>query len=379
MRRSWMGLCLLGLICIAVLAGCSSPKPKPTAQPVKIGAVLALTGRGATYGKRAQKGMLLAVDEVNKRAFFKDHPLILVSEDSQSEATGALSAFRKLIDTDRVPVAVGFVLSDEVLASAPTANEREVVLFSTAAGSDKIKDSGDYVFRNRESATLQADAVASACVKRYGLKRVAVLHSNSANGVSYERSFLSAAKSRGAAIVADVGYDEGKTDYRAEIQQVKAAHPEGVYLAGLDQELGLVLKQSRELAFNSRFFASAGAVSQKLLDIAGSGSEGMVCGSAPFDQASPDKHVKAFVAAFQSRFHEDPDFIAANSYDAVALLADAFERGARSGQDLKSALYKVKDYPGVGGQTTFDGFGEVSKPIILVEVHGGRFTPLPRD
>ena len=375
-RKTWIALAIAAtLVAVIAFLAVVTKAPKRPAE-YRIGAVLAQTDRGATYGKRALNGMLLATDEVNRRDFFRGHALRLIVEDSQSKATQALSAFQKLIDQDHVPVAVGFVLSDEVLSCAPVADKRKVVLFSTAAGSDKIKDAGDYVFRNRESAALQAEVIASACVKRFGIRQVGVLHSNSANGISYRDAFVSAAQRLGATIVGTVAYNEGKTDYRAEIQQLKAKSPAGVYLAGLDQELGLILKQSSELAFAPRFFASAGAVSQKVIDIAGRGAEGLVCGSAPFDPASSDGHMRAFTTAFRARFGEEPDFIAANSYDAIVILADILQRGARGGEEIKRELYRVKDYPGVGGLTTFDSYGEVIKPVLTVQVRNGRFTPM---
>jgi len=341
-----------------------------------LGVVLSLTGRGATYGERALNGMTLAADELNATRPFQDRPIKLVVEDSQSSAPQALSAFRKLIDINHIAVASGFLLSDEVLTCAPVANERQVVLFSTAAGSDKIKDAGDYVFRNRESATLQAEAIAKASVERFDIQEVAVLHSNAANGISYRDSFVDALSELGGTAAVVVGYNEGKTDYRAEIERLRRHSPRAVYLAGLDHELGLILKQAREVGFEAQFFSSAGAISEKLLEIAGPAAEGLVCGSAPFNVDSSDPRIQAFATAYQTRFGEVPDFIAANSYDAVQILARTFRAGTTDGPGIKSALYAVKDYPGVGGRTTFDEYGEVTKPIKLVEVKNGRFHPL---
>lgn len=351
-------------------------KPSPQHQEFRVGAVLALTDRGATYGERAKKGMVLAADELNATSFFQKQPLKLIIEDSQSSAPRALSAFKKLIDVDHVPVVVGFVLSDEVLTCAPVANAQKVILLTTAAGSDKIKDAGDYVFRNRESGTAQSEAIARACVERFKIKEAAILYSTSANGVSYRDAFKDAIEKAGGSIVASVGYNEGKTDYRAEIEQLRAKSPKAVYLAGLDHEMGLILKQSKEVGFAPQFFATAGAISSKLLDIAGDGAEGLVCGSAPFNLESDDPRVQAFVKGFKARFNEDPDWIAANSYDAIYLLAELYKKGAATAEQLKSGLYATKDYPGVGGRTTFDSFGEVSKPILLVRVAGKKFLPL---
>lgn len=363
---------MLAVVAVVFLRGCRPVQPAE----YKIGVVLSLTGRGATYGQRALHGMQLAVDELNATEPFRNRPIKLVVEDSTSAAPQALSAFRKLIDVDHVPVVVGFALSDEVLSCAPVANERKVVLLTTAAGSNKITDAGDYIFRNRESGDLAANKIASACIQRFGIKDAAILHSNSANGVSYRDDFRKAFERLGGTISLAVGYDEGKTDYRAQIEQLRAKSPKAVYLAGLDQELGLILKQAKEVGFNSQFFASPGAISSKLLEIAGGTAEGLVSASAPFDVNSNDQRMQAFVKSYKSRFNDTPDFIAANSYDAINMIAGLFKNGATTSDQIKAGLYATKDYPGVGGQTTFDVHGEVSKPITLVQVRNGKFIPL---
>jgi len=317
--------------------------------------------------------MQLAVDELNATESFRNRPIRLIVEDSQSAAPQALSAFRKLIDVDHVFVVVGFVLSDEVLSCAPVANERKVVLLTTAAGSDKIRDAGDYIFRNRESGELAANEIASACINQFGAKDAAILHSNSANGISYRDDFKRAFERLGGTISLTVGYDEGKTDYRAQIEQLRTKSPKAVYLAGLDQELGLILKQAKEVGFKSQFFASPGAISSKLLDISGGAAEGLVSASAPFDVNSPDPRVQSFVNSYTSRFNNPPDFISGNSYDAINVIAGLFKNGATSADQIKTGLYETREFPGVGGQMTFDQNGEVTKPIAVVVVRGGKF------
>ncbi len=371
---SGLGVLAVGVAVVALILNSRYSQMEPTAY--RIGVVLSLTGRGGTFGQRALNGMQLAVDGINATEVFRSRPIRLFVEDSRSSTPQALSAFRKLIDIDHVSVAIGLVLSDEVLACAPVANERKVVILSTAAGSDQIKDAGDYVFRNRESARLQAEAIAQVTVQRFGFKEVAILHSNAANGISYRDSFRDALQRLGGTVPLALGYNEGKLDYRAEIERLRSRSPDAVYLAGLDQELGLILKQAREVGFAPQFFSSAGAISQQLLDIAGAGAEGLVSGSAPFNTESHDARVRAFVTAFRTRFGETPDFIAANSYDAVHILAEIFNSGTTDAEGIKTALYAIQNFPGVGGQTTFDNYGEVTKPITLVVVRNGRFARL---
>lgn len=357
---------------MAGIAGCSRAPSKP--EEYKVGVVLALTGRGATYGQDSLNGMQLAVDELNAEAKKSGEPQIhMIVEDSQSDGPKTVEAFRKLIDQEKIFVAVGFTLSDEALSAAPLAEQRKVVLFSPSASSDDLKNAGDYVFRNRESAAVQAEAVARAAVQRFGKKNIAVLHSNSANGISYRDAFVNAMVRLHHDVPEVVGYDEGKTDYSDVIEQLRAKNPDAVYLVGLDKELGLILKESNEMGFKPQFFGSSGAISPKLLETAGPAAEGLICGSAPFHPDSTDPRIAKFVKAYKERFGNDPEYFSATSYDAIRIVAEQMKAGALDSDTLKNRLYGIKNYNGIGGMTTFDQYGEVSKPIDLVQVKGGKF------
>jgi branched-chain amino acid transport system substrate-binding protein len=213
-------------------------------------------------------------------------------------------------------------------------------------------------------------------MQKMGYKEFSILYSNSANGVSYKNAFEKIAKNLGCKIVETIGYNENKSDYRIEIGRLKRIKSKAIYIAGLDTELGLILKQSKELGLNAQFFASAGAISDKLLEIAGVSSEGLICGSAGFDTSISDEKIKKFVEEYKFKFSETPDFIAANSYDAVFIISELFKKDLITGEQIKSGLYKIKNFRGVGGVITFDSNGEVNKPIIVLKVSNGRFIHL---
>lgn len=371
-KKIWGGIAL-SIVIVVIAFAVINVRDHSQDLEYRIGVVLPLTGRAATYGERALNGILLAADQLNSTMPFTDHPIKLIVEDSQSKATHAVSSFRKLVDIDNVPVVVGLLTSDEALSCAPVAEQTKTVLFSPGAASTKLKDAGDYIFRNRESTDLQAKAIAKACIEKSGKGGIAVLHANAANAVSYRDSFIKAVEDIGGNVLGVVAFNEGKTDYRAEIEQLRALNPKAVYLAGYDTELGIILKQCKEVGFAVDFYASAGAVSKKLLEIAKEGAEGLVCATAPFEANSRDPHIKAFVSSFEERYGKSPDWLAANSYDAIQILASILKKGAKTADQIKEGLYATKNFPGVAGITTFDEYGEVIKPITIVIVKNGSF------
>lgn len=360
---------LLFFLFLIIIYNCSNRQSSKN----KIGVVLSLTGRGGTYGERAINGMRLAQDEINKRDYFKVDSLVLYIEDSNSNPKQALSAFKKLIEVEKVQIIIGLVLSDEVLTCAETANQNGVVLLTTAAGSDEIKDAGDFVFRNRESGGLQAKLLADYAVGRMNFNNMGVIHSNSANGIAYKDKFINKVENLGGNVVGVVAYNENNTDYSAEVTQIMRYNPEAVYLAGLDREIGLILRKAGEFGFNPQFFASPGAISEKLIEIGGNTTDGLISASASFDPSDSDLKVKAFVENYKIRFNDTPDFIVANSYDAIYIIANLYENGKYNGEQIKNDLYSLKDYKGVGGKITFDNNGEVEKSLNMLVIKEGKF------
>ncbi|HSD71705.1 MAG TPA: ABC transporter substrate-binding protein, partial [Thermoanaerobaculia bacterium] len=81
-----------------------------------------------------------------------------------------------------------------------------------------------------------------------------------------------------------------------------------------------------------------------------------------------------FVAAYRRKYGADPDSIAALSYDAARLLADAIRRaGSTEGKRVRDALAATTDFSGVSGLIRMDADRNPIKPAVVLKVDGGRF------
>ena len=85
-----------------VLGGClkTSEEKEAKEEVIKIGAPLALTGKVASFGEDIREGIAMAIDEVNQQRKIK---IEIIYEDTQSEATQAVNAVKKLIEIDNDP------------------------------------------------------------------------------------------------------------------------------------------------------------------------------------------------------------------------------------------------------------------------------------
>ena len=119
-----------------------------------------------------------------------------------------------------------------------------------------------------------------------------------------------------------------------------------------------------------------GAETAPLLRDYGNYAEGLTY-PYPYDPSSNLTSVKDFVDMYQSRYNETPDNTAANSYDALMVLAKGIEIAGEDPDKVKAALLEIKDFPGASGTFSFDKNGDVKKNIIIKQVKNGKFVKVP--
>lgn len=121
------GMCLiLTLSLLLSLGACArAPAPTPTAEPIKIGAIVNLTGPIADMGPRFVDGIELAREELGNQ--IAGRPLEIIYEDAASNPTVALERFKKLHESDGVNLVLGPLMGDTHLAIAPYADQNKVM------------------------------------------------------------------------------------------------------------------------------------------------------------------------------------------------------------------------------------------------------------
>ncbi len=365
-------LATLGLVPVLALVACEKqPSGTASQSALRIGAVLPLTGDAAAYGESARKGIDLALEQITASRAADAPKITVVYEDSQGSPTKAVSALRKLITADKVPAVIGDLLSSNTLAMAPVANENKVVLLSPASSAPAITNSGEYIFRNCPSDTLQGSLMADYARDRLKLDTVGIIYVNNDYGIGIRAVFTKAFTQNGGKIVADEAYPQDASNFRSQLAKIKGANPQAVYLIGY-REVGTLLKQATELGLRTRYFSTILFEDPQILEIGGAATEGVVYTALAYDTKQSDPVVQAFVKAYRERHHSDPDIFAALSYDALKILAACADTSSTADQ-IKAQLYATKGFAGVTGTLSFDSNGDVAVPGRLKTVRDGQF------
>jgi branched-chain amino acid transport system substrate-binding protein len=89
----------------------------------------------------------------------------------------------------------------------------------------------------------------------------------------------------------------------------------------------------------------------------------------------PWENSRAFVKAYQERFHHEPSGLAAQGYDSAKLLVDAMGRAKDGSPDaIRAAIQDTKGFQGATGTISIDAERNADKPVVIVKIKDKKFT-----
>jgi ABC-type branched-subunit amino acid transport system substrate-binding protein len=346
--------------------------PAAAADSVVVGSVTPLSGKISVYGEGFRQAMLTALEEVNEAGGINGVPMQIKYEDNASTAQGSVSAIRKLITVDKLPVIFGPAASSNFLAVCPIAQQNKTILIGAESAAAAISDCGSYVFRVFPSDILQGKGVAELALD-LDHKQVVLTYINNDWGVGLAEAFKEDYKKAGGKIMDEFAYDEGKTDYRSEILRIRSKNPNAVVNLTYIKEGAIMLRQAYEMNFTPQWLMGSAAKSPKLVELAGGAAEGVIGTYPTFSKESEEyKHYKK---AFKEKYPDaKPPIFGEYNYDMVKLTARALRRAdAYTAEAVRTALIEAgKDFTGVTGNKTFDENGDVGAEYGRWKVENGK-------
>ena len=336
MRRRTLARSLLAATLATGLAAAAN------AADIKIGVAEALTGGAAQYGISIRRGFELAADQINAAGGVNGNKLQLVVEDEQGKKEEAINVFKKLIFQDKVLMVFGPTLSNSAQAADPVAQAAKTVAFGTSNTADGITSIGDYVFRNSVTEADVLPETLRVAVKHAGIRKVALMYGNddvfTKSGYDNFKKALEDAK---IAVTTTETFAKGDVDFKAQLTKIKATNPDAIVLSALLAEGAPIMVQARQLGINVPFIGGNGMNSVKVFDLAKGASDGLYVGS-PWSASNDSAENVAFIKAFDARFKTQPDQFAAQSYDAMHILAQALKTIKLTG-DLAAERSALRD------------------------------------
>lgn len=363
-------ICLmLSLIVIGAFVGCTKAKEKG-AEVITIGAILPLTGDAALYGNNDKEGIDLAVEMVNNKGGINGRKINILYEDSKAEAKTGVSAINKLANSN-ISVIIDDAISTVTLGMLPIATDKKIIILSTGATNPSLSGASPYFYRVWNSDAEEGVFAARASFETLGLKKIAIVYVNNDYGKGLMDVFKKEYSSLGGQITTEETYEKTDNDFRNLITKIKQSVPEAIYLVGYASETGIITKQLRELKVPSKIIGTVAMEDPVFLNLAGKASEDVIY---IFPKAPDGPIVTEFKELFRKKYGKDPGLLCDVAYDAANLVIHAYEKGAKTSDEIRKIFAELKDYRGASGEITFDSKGDVHKPMILKVIKNGSFT-----
>ncbi len=328
------------------------------AEAVKIGFVTTLTTGAAVIGKEMENAVNLAMEHLGGMA--GDTKLEVIFADDQFAPDVGKQVTDKLVKQDDVDFVTGFIWSHVLLASRKSALDGGKFLISANAGPSQI--AGKLCDKNFFSTSWQNDQTPMAMgevLNQQGVKSLYIMAPNYAAGknmvAGVERTFKGEVKGKD---LTKWGAD-AQLDFSAELAKAKASGADGLFVFYPGAAGGAFIKQYHQAGLKDviplyTVFTVDGLSIPRLQaadfeSVLGSRSTGH------WDPSLDNAANQKFVADFKAQFGTYPSNYAAQSYDAIMLIASAVKAtgGDMSDMDAVRAALMAADYDSVRGDYTY--------------------------
>ena len=369
---------LLSVMAVSALAmglftGCGGEEKAADQNVVKVGVFLPLTGDNAAGGELELRGIKLA-NQLHPEVLGKKVELVVA--DNKSDKAEAASVAARLIEKDKVSVLVGSYGSSLSMAAGNIVKENKVPAVGTSCTNPQVTANNDYYFRACFIDPFQGTVMAKFATAELGVGNAAVLIDNSsdyAKGLAqfFKENFVK----EGGAVTAEESYLQKDTDFKATLTKIKATNPDFLYVPGYYQEVGLIVKQARELGMNMPIAGGDGWDSAKLPEIAGKAALNNTYFSSLYSPDDDSALNKAFVSEYEKAYKVKPDVFAALAYDSALLVAEAIKNaGDTDPVKIAQSMAKINGFQGVSGTVTFDAQHNPVKSAVIIEHKDGAQT-----
>ena len=367
----------------AALAGGLAKPAIAAKDPIRVGYLPALTGPSSSTGIGINRGLQLAVQEINAAGGIDGRQLELITRDTQSDPTKAVNGAAELTRGQNVSAVFGPVNSGESLAVVPLLARSSTPQLHPC-WVDTLTDPQKYpmCFRNAPTNQQIGAAANRYVVEILKKKKVAVISDTTGYGTASVNAYVPMLKSMGAEIVYQGNVDAANPDLKPELLRMQSGGAEAI------------MPWSVNAGFLSRIINTRG---QMAWDVPIVGQTTLGSGQTKDLLEKPDYWAKVYPNNFRpvcfgpggkltDRTREFLDRLKsakidmgdtllwwiALGYDSPRLMAEAMKNVGTEPKQIVDYLNKLKNFPGVYGDISFtperhDGYPD--EQVVMVEAN----------
>ncbi len=302
-------------------------------EPIKIGAVVSLTGFAAPWGEYAKNGIDLAVKTINSNGGIEGREVQVIFEDDHTDAKDSVSAYNKLVSVDKVQGVIGSIFDFTSQPLLPLALSNKIVLITPEVfripGAFEPNEQTFSMYPEFSKVLRELKSYLSVAKPN----KLAVVHFQSGYGKEIAKTLDAVVKENGQSGIVDEEYTQiGGNDFRTMIVKLKSQKVDAVFLDMVGDDPLNFLVQSKQLGFKPTIISYNGITDAFANEKDKSLLEGVVV--LNWEIPSP-----AFASLYKTTYNTEPTKAADKTFDAVYVLAQAIVHSTNSA-DVASYIEK---------------------------------------
>jgi branched-chain amino acid transport system substrate-binding protein len=366
---------IIVLIIIVVILGANNSKK--SANNIKIGATLALSGNLSYVGESEKNGLLMAIEDINNAGGIKGRMLELKTEDNQGLANSAVSGVNKLINVDKTDIIFSSFTHITQAVKDSVATAQKPMIYAAALA--EIAESNDLFFRDYFDTKDIGKKIADQIIRDKHNKVVYFGQKNTSCD-DYLKTTKEILTKNGRVVVSEYMFAPEDNDLKTTLTKIKDTNPDAIFTCShtksdilmrqMDQ-LGMLNIPSYQLM--SPFLPNGDTSEIRSLYE----KNKTVTSWYGFVYGSPTDKQKEFRDRYEKKFGVKLAADVTFAYDDVMAMSTVIEKCLDSNGKIDnlcfSENFKKINYDGVSGKLTFNEKGVSQRDTLLMQVKDGEW------
>ncbi len=343
------------ILSVAVGIGLFITACSPGNSKIKIGAILTLSGPGSNHVD-VRDGMLLAVDEINKRGGINGRKINLVVRDSQSDPKAGLRAFEDIEQEDR-PIMYFSTLTTVSKAISPLAEKNKVVLMGLVVSAPDFTKDKEWTYRFYPTTEDEAKS-ALFHTKYLKIKRLGIMYQDEPYGMSVKDKLEAKFTEKGGIVMAET-FEVKNPDFSGAVERL--VDTDAVCIVGYAGNMVLAIEKLKESGYAGKIIGTSGVagLAESNPEING------IYIVTPSIYNENYRYVMELKEKFESRYNRELTHHVAIGYEAINLMTGLMEGKELSRESVKTVLEKGFVFPCVFGDIEVKPGGhDISTPLL---------------
>ncbi len=356
--------------------------PIARAEDVTIGAPLSMSGTYGYIGPDVQRGMLLAVDQINAaHEIGANRTLKIDVGDDASDRNQAITLVNRWGRGDTIAIA-GPNSTVTALAVAPVVNDLKIPMLSIAVSS-AVSKAGPWSYHVMAPPNLLMTALAKYVIDKLKPHTVMTVHGRDNEGAVAQIKAARDYMTGRVALLPEESALMAETDFSALATKIVDRKPDVVMIAMADANAASLIVQCRQAGLDEHtiFVGNNATASPSYIRIGGPAVEGSYMAADSFVQARRDPLATKFMADYRQRYDAAPSQWSAMGYTLIRVLARAMTGidGPLTRDAVRDGIGRVRGFDTVLGSSdfSFDPAREPTYEPLVLTVRNGAFQLAP--